>query len=81
MKLALYGDKNQCQACKEYFNSGFAFDKHRTGKFGVDRRCKTADEMHSEGMVKNAKMYWISRPMDVGVVHGKAEGDVFDVSE
>ena len=31
--MKLTGDRNQCQACKEYFNSTHAFDKHRTGDF------------------------------------------------
>jgi hypothetical protein len=78
--MDLYGDKNQCQSCKEYFNSGFAFDKHRTGEFGVDRRCRSPLEMSSVGMVKNARMYWISKPMDVGALYGKATS-VLDVQK
>jgi hypothetical protein len=37
--------KNQCMSCKEYFNSNSAFEKHRHGQYGVDRRCMTPDEM------------------------------------
>lgn len=58
MKL-LRGDKNQCPGCGEYFNSTGAFEKHRTGKFGVDRRCKTPEEMTAAGMVKKADGFWI----------------------
>lgn len=28
-----------CPACHETFNSDSAADKHRTGKYGVDRHC------------------------------------------
>jgi len=59
MKL-LKGDKNQCQGCKEYFNSIKAFDMHRTGKHGVDRRCMTVDEMTEKGMSLNASEFWIT---------------------
>jgi hypothetical protein len=61
--MNLSGDRNQCQGCKEYFNSTFAFDKHRTGDFGKDRRCMTAEEMQARGMVKNAAGFWVSSAM------------------
>lgn len=59
MKL-LKGDKNQCQGCKEFFNSIKAFDMHRTGKHGVDRRCMTVEEMITKGMSLNASDFWIT---------------------
>jgi hypothetical protein len=59
MKL-LKGDKNQCQGCKEFFNSIKAFDMHRTGKHGVDRRCMTVEEMINKGMSLNASDFWIT---------------------
>lgn len=62
MKL-LKGDRNQCSGCKEYFNSNGAFEKHRTGKFGVDRRCRTPDEMLAMGFSLNAKGFWITSKM------------------
>jgi hypothetical protein len=58
--MQLRGDRNQCQACKGYFNSTFAFDKHRTGDFGLSRRCKTGDEMRRAGMSVNSAGFWIS---------------------
>jgi len=58
--MQLTGNRNQCQGCKEYFNSNFAFDKHRTGHPGVDRRCRTPDEMKSLGMSKNPAGFWMS---------------------
>lgn len=57
---ALRGDKNQCPGCHEYFNSTGAFEKHRTGKFGVDRRCRTSEEMTALGMVKKEDGFWIT---------------------
>lgn len=62
MKL-LKGNRNQCQGCKEFFNSNGAFDKHRTGKHGVDRRCRTIEEMTDIGMSLNKDGYWIREKM------------------
>ena len=62
MKL-LTGNRNQCQACKEYFNSNSPFDKHRTGTYGVNRRCLTPDEMLAKGMLKNDAGFWITEKM------------------
>tara|TARA_R110002126_G_scaffold47789_1_gene133696 strand:- start:450 stop:662 length:213 start_codon:yes stop_codon:yes gene_type:complete len=59
----LNGDRNQCQGCKEYFNSTFAFDKHRIGQFGIDRRCMTTEEMEAKGMCVNAHGFWIGKQM------------------
>lgn len=67
--MKLTGDHNQCGGCREYFNSSFAFDKHRTGEFGKDRRCLTADEMRVKGMSKNAAGFWISSAMPESVTH------------
>lgn len=56
--MNLRGDRNQCQGCKAYFNSTHAFDKHRTGEHGIDRRCMTVDEMKARGMVLGADGFW-----------------------
>jgi hypothetical protein len=69
----LSGDRNQCRGCGEYFNSSFAFDKHRTGEHGKDRRCLTLDEMADKGMSKNAAGFWISSAMPESVVHEVSE--------
>ena len=61
--MSLTGDRNQCQGCKAYFNSTFAFDKHRTGEHGKDRRCLTADEMQAKGMSIDGAGFWISAAM------------------
>ena len=60
--MKLKGDKNQCQGCREYFNSMYAFDKHRVGKHGVDRKCLTTYEMTELGMFVNVQGFWVSGP-------------------
>lgn len=80
--MKLTGDKNQCSGCKEYFNSSRAFDKHRTGSYGValpivkghpqtyspaKRRCRTIAEMIAKGMVVSTKGFWLSKPMSKGL--------------
>lgn len=57
----LRGDRNQCRGCGEWFNSTGAFDKHRTGDFGGERRCMDEEEMLRRGMVKNATGFWIRK--------------------
>lgn len=59
-KPIVRGDRNQCPSCKELFNSSAAFEKHRTGAFGIDRRCLTVDEMRAKGMEVNAAGYWVT---------------------
>jgi hypothetical protein len=56
----LRGDHCQCRSCFEYFNSTYAFDKHRTGQHGKDRRCLTTDQMLQRKMAKNAGGWWLS---------------------
>ena len=58
-KKKLSGDRNQCQGCNEYFNSTSAFEKHRTGEFGKDRRCRTEQEMTAIGMGVNQAGFWV----------------------
>jgi hypothetical protein len=65
--MKLSGDRNQCPGCGEFFNSTFAFDKHRTGAFGKDRRCLTAEEMQDKGMGRNAAGFWISSAMPADI--------------
>ena len=58
-KLKVGESRNQCQGCKQYFNSNAAFELHRIGEHGVDRRCMTVDEMKARGMEVNQAGYWI----------------------
>jgi hypothetical protein len=57
----LSGDRNQCPACSKYFNSSLAFEKHRTGQFGIDRRCMTTEEMLEKGMSEKIDGFWITK--------------------
>lgn len=56
----LTGDNNQCTGCGELFKSTAAFEKHRVGEFGVDRRCLTPDEMLAKKMAVNARGFWVT---------------------
>jgi len=51
----LTGNRCQCPTCGDYFTSTRAFDRHRIGQFGNDRRCLTADEMDAAGFERNAR--------------------------
>jgi hypothetical protein len=62
--MKLGKQRNQCQGCKEYFNSNAAFDKHRTGPHGHGRRCRTPDEMTAVGMSKNQAGFWVTQAYD-----------------
>jgi len=61
-ELKVSGSRCQCRACDEYFNSSFAFDKHRIGEHGKNRRCMTTDEMLGKGMERNKALFWVSSP-------------------
>lgn len=56
----LTGDHCRCAACGEHFNSTAAFDMHRIGKPGVDRRCRTPDAMRAAGMAVNRTGWWVT---------------------
>jgi hypothetical protein len=60
MKAKVSGDRNQCAGCEKLFNSTAAFDKHRIGEFGKDRRCATEQEMEQKKMAVNAAGYWVT---------------------
>lgn len=66
--MKLSGDRNQCQGCKSYFNSTFAFDKHRRGEHGLDRKCLSIDDMRGKGMSTNAAGFWITSTMSESAV-------------
>ena len=56
--MKLRGNRNQCPTCNQYFNSNTSFDKHRTGAMGVNRRCRTTEEMLEVGMLILASGFW-----------------------
>ena len=69
--MKLRGDRCQCSGCNRYFNSTHAFDKHRTGKHGADRRCMNESEMSELGMFLGADGFWRgSRRPDFNVSEG-----------
>lgn len=59
--LPLRGRACACGTCHQRFNSVSAFDLHRVGSFGVDRRCLRPPEMLAIGMSQNARGLWIER--------------------
>lgn len=65
-RKTLRGDRNQCSGCDHYFNSTHAFEKHRVGDFGINRRCLHADEMEAKGMFLGVDGFWrgSARPDD-----------------
>lgn len=56
--MKLGSSRNQCGGCGEYFNSNYAFTKHRTGDYGVNRRCLNVDEMSAKKFEKNSTGFW-----------------------
>lgn len=78
VKIPKYVMWNQCPTCGEIFNSVYAFDYHRTGKYGVDRRCLKVDEMVEKGMIKNRYKRWVSGSFEAD---GNAVGDYFEQGE
>ena len=54
----LTGRACECPTCLERFVGETAFDAHRFGKYGRNRRCMTAQEMLAAGMQRNRKGYW-----------------------
>lgn len=52
--------KSECAACREKFSSVGAFDFHRVGPYAPRgrRRCLTALEMLTEGMILDEKGCW-----------------------
>jgi hypothetical protein len=62
--MPVRGEKtNQCPTCHLFFYSVTAFDKHRTGDHGVNRRCRTPEEMQAKGMALNEHGYWMASKM------------------
>ena len=66
--MKLGSSRNQCGACGEYFNSNGMFERHRTGKFGVDRRCLNDEEMLAKKMFKNSAGFWVGSIMDKSLI-------------
>ena len=59
-KLSAQSDRCQCRACREFFNSTYAFDFHRIEAWASGRRCRDRGEMVSVGMRVNRAGFWVS---------------------
>ena len=70
--VSLSGDRNQCGECGLLFNSVRAFDKHRTGTYGVERRCMTPPEMQLHGMAKNQHGFWVTERLTAEGIAARA---------
>jgi hypothetical protein len=57
--MKLTGARRQCSACAEYFNSQKSFERHRIG-LGMERRCRTREEMIARGFAVNAAGFWVT---------------------
>jgi len=73
VSLKLGTRRCQCAACSARFNSVVAFERHRTGKYGHDRRCLTESEMLDKGMAVNSAGYWVTSLSPVGLVKLKQD--------
>ena len=58
--MSLRGDNCQCAGCGLYFKSTKAFDKHRRGTPGKDRRCLAPTEMLLKGMATDKRGFWVT---------------------
>lgn len=58
----LTGSRCLCRGCGEYFNSVYAFDRHRIWASPTVQRCLSESEMERKGMTKNAASFWITEP-------------------
>lgn len=52
--------KCRCTVCGDYFNSAAAFDKHRDGPMGPERRCLSHEERRAKKMDVNNNGYWVT---------------------
>jgi len=53
------GNRCECTACGEYFSSIQAFDRHRVGQHGIDRRCLTVSDLTASGWSKHTRGHWV----------------------
>jgi hypothetical protein len=59
-KGRLREDRNQCPTCQEFFKSSKAFDQHRVGVIGINRRCLTTAEMQARNFGRTTDAFWCS---------------------
>jgi len=56
--LSVGSMRNQCGACGLLFGGLTGFDRHRTGAFGVNRRCMAPQELEATGMTQGGDGFW-----------------------
>lgn len=76
-ELGLGTDRCECTGCGEFFNSVYAFDKHRvlvSDKDATDelRRCLTPAELLAKGWGKNKGGFWVTSLMPQGIQREEA---------
>jgi hypothetical protein len=73
MNKRLTGDRNQCRGCGLYFNSTFAFDKHRVGEHQDNQRtCLSVTGMAAIGMFEGEDGFWRGKRMDERAILSKS---------
>lgn len=58
----LTGSRCLCHGCGEYFNSVYAFDRHRVWDSLTVQRCLNQEELVRKGMSINSSGFWITEP-------------------
>lgn len=54
-----HGAVSECSVCFLVFCGVGGFDAHRTGKYGVSRRCLTVPEMEAKGFTRCDLERWV----------------------
>ena len=62
-KLRLFGNKNQCPGCSDYFNSNWPFDLHRVTRENGKRDCLNEEEMIAKGFFRSVNGFWMGEKM------------------
>jgi len=62
MTRRLTGSRCLCRGCGEYFNSVYAFDRHRVWDSPTVQRCLNQEELVRKGMSINSSGFWITEP-------------------
>ncbi len=77
--LKLSGNRCQCPACGQFFNSVSVFNRHRDGSFDDPanrRRCLTIRQMLAKGFAQNGKGSGVRHCRKAGTIRrqGATEG-------
>ena len=61
----LRGDRCKCPSCGQLFNSTYAFDRHRVGRFESERHCLSTVDMTARGMTTTTDGFWVAKAMPI----------------